>query len=132
MNETIWSLDEANALVPDLIALTEAATAELRTAQAPWAGTPFRAYDAQRGVAVEDAIRAMWARAVAALGAQPKGYFVADFQSPDPDTLWCWSFGEQEITHEHKLWETFSDRRPIPCDGHDHDNYDGHKKRDDQ
>ena len=109
----IWTLDEANAALPGLEVLTEFAIEELENSARCWRGLPFRAWDSLRGIATEDAVRADWARAVTLMGMQPKGYFVVDFQSPDPDTVWCWGYGEETITHQHQTWETFGERRPI-------------------
>jgi hypothetical protein len=54
-----------------------------------------------------------WSERVTDLGAQPKGYFVVDFQSVDPELLYCWSYGEDKISFTHKVWENFSQRRPL-------------------
>ncbi len=109
----IFTLQEANAALPEVIELTEEAIKRLAEVQALWSRLPFRKFDALHGLAEEDVIRIEWARAIAALGIAPKGYFVVDFQSPDPNTFYCWSYGEEAVTHEHKVWESFPDRRPI-------------------
>ena len=109
----IFTLDEANALLPEVIAVTTEAQTRLDELSVVWGQLPFKKYDALHGVAEEDLVRAEWAHRVMALGIQPKGFFVIDFQSPDPDTLYCWAQGEDAVAHEHKLWETFIDRRPI-------------------
>jgi hypothetical protein len=109
----VWTLSEANAAVAEVIALTQKAIVEMARLERVWQHVPFQAYDALRGARREDLVRADWARNIAALGVQPKGYFIVDFQSVDPDTLLCWSYGETAITHEHKVWETFIDRRLI-------------------
>ena len=108
-----WTLAEANEALCEIIRLTGAAQAQLREIEAVWGALSFKKYDAIHGVAAEDLIRAQWAQRVAAMGVMPKGFFVVDFQSPDPETLFCWSEGETEITHEHKIWETFAVRRRI-------------------
>jgi len=54
-----------------------------------------------------------WAERVTRLGVYPKGYFTCDFQSPDPETLFCWTYGEDRVNHTHKVWESFKDRRLI-------------------
>ena len=118
----IWTLKEANAALPGLEVLTEFAVEELENSARCWRGLPFRAWDSLRGIAIEDGVRADWARAVTLMGMQPKGYFVVDFQSPDPDVLWCWSYGEETITHQHQTWETFGERRLIPRNDDNNDN----------
>lgn len=109
----IFTLSEANYLLAEVIAITEEATVQLAELQAMWGQLPFKKYDATQGATAEDLIRAEWARRIAGIGVQPKGFFVVDFQSPDPDTLYCWSYGETMVSHEHKVWETFVDRRAI-------------------
>lgn len=109
----VFTLEEANRALHDVILVTDATLEKLRAIEDPWARLPFRKFDAMRGVAEEDLIRAEWAHRIAALGVMPKGFFVVDFQSPDPDTLFCWTYGEDCIAHEHQIWETFSMRRPI-------------------
>ncbi len=54
-----------------------------------------------------------WSDRIAELGAYPKGYFTVDFQSVNPETLYCWTLGEDVIAHTHKVWENFSHRRPL-------------------
>lgn len=54
-----------------------------------------------------------WVGEMVELGVYPKGYFTVDFKSPIPDTLFCWTYGEKEISHTHKTFEAFKDRRPI-------------------
>ena len=109
----IFTLQEANAALPEVIRVTEEAIERLAHIQSPWSRLPFKKFDALHGVTEEDWIRAEWARQIAALGIAPKGYFVVDFQSPDPDTFYCWSYGEEAVSHQHRIWESFIDRRPI-------------------
>jgi len=109
----IWSLEEANAMLPQVIALTQRAVLRLQKLEQQWEGLPFRPFDAVRGAPLEDLVRADWARDVASIGVQPKGYFTVDFQSVEPETLLCWTYGEVELAHEHSVWETFVDRRAI-------------------
>ena len=109
----IFTLQEANEALPEVIRITEEALERLAAIQEPWSKLPFRKFDALYGVAEEDLIRSEWAHQIALRGIQPKGFFVVDFQSPDHDTLYCWSYGEEIVSHEHKTWETFVDRRPI-------------------
>lgn len=109
----IWTLEDAQATLPQVIDLTRQAMRELKHLESQWRGLPIRPFDAVRGAPRETLVRADWARQIASLGIQPKGYFVVDFQSLDPDIVLCWSYGETRITHEHKVWETFADRRLI-------------------
>ena len=109
----VFTLAEANDALPEVIRLTVVAVSRLTEIDEVWGKLPFKKFDAVQGAAAEDLIRAEWARRIAALGVQPKGYYVADFQSPDPDTVYCWGYPEGEVSHEHKSWETFFERRPV-------------------
>jgi hypothetical protein len=108
-----FTLEEANLTLPEVILITESALEKLHEIEDPWGRLPYKKFNAHRGVADEDLIRAEWAHRVAALGVQPKGFFVVDFQSPDPDTVFCWTFGEDGVEHEHSVWESFALRRRI-------------------
>jgi hypothetical protein len=114
----IFTLEEANAALPEVVEITDAAQERLDQINLVWGQLPFKKYDALHGVAEEDLVRAEWAHRIMSLGIQPKGFFVIDFQSPDPDTLYCWAQGEAEVAHEHKLWETFADRRTVTYPSH--------------
>lgn len=61
---------------------------------------------------VEQAL-ADWSARVVELGALPKGYFTVDFQSIDPELLYCWTYGEDKIDYVHKVWENFAHRQPL-------------------
>lgn len=57
-----------------------------------------------------------WSLRISELGAQPKGYFTVDFQSLDPELLYCWTYGEDKIEYTHKVWENFNHRQPLAAD----------------
>ena len=61
---------------------------------------------------IEAALR-RWSERVEETGAHPKGFFTVDFQSPDPELLYCWTWGEARIAFTHKVWENFTHRRPL-------------------
>jgi hypothetical protein len=109
----VFTLEEANSTLSEVIQITETALEKLRDIEEPWGRLPYKKFNAARGVADEDLIRAEWAHRVAAVGVQPKGFFVVDFQSPDPDTVYCWTYGEECVEHEHCAWESFALRRRI-------------------
>jgi hypothetical protein len=106
-----FTLQEANNALHEVIYITDAALNRLQDIESPWARLSCKKFDAVRGVTEEDLIRAEWAQRIAALGIMPKGFFVVDFQSPDPDILYCWSYGEDCVGHEHNTWESFAQRR---------------------
>lgn len=110
----IWDLDDANALVPQLTALTQDALDQLQHSErGVWQELPFQHYDAVRGATYADLIRADWARAVVALGAQPQAYFIVAFQSLEAQTLLCWCYDDTHIAREFSSWETFEESRRI-------------------
>lgn len=109
----IWTLEEANAMLLQVIALTQRVVLRLQVLERKWQRLPFRAYDPVRGAPCDDLLRADWARDVASLGAQPQGYFVVAFQSIEPELLLSWAYGEVEIAHEVSVWESVHERRPI-------------------
>ena len=109
-----FTLEQANDALHEVLLITDAAIERLRAIEQPWAQLPYKKFDALRGVAEEDLIRAEWAHRIASLGVIPKGFFVVDFPSiDDPDLLYCWSYGEDCVAHEHKTWETFIQRRHV-------------------
>lgn len=113
MSPSVWTLEEANAMLPNVIALTQRAVLRLQVLEKKWAGLPFRAYDALRGAPVDDLICADWARDIQSLGALPQGYFAVAFQSIEAETLLSWVYGEIEISYEQPAWEGVDERRPI-------------------
>ena len=106
----IFTLEEANRVLPVVIDLTQNTQGSLRKLRAQLVD-PDTSTDE-----LEDETRALlnkWFRLVLEIGAQPKGIFTVDFRSPDPNVLWCWSPNEERIGHRHFTWETFKDRVSI-------------------
>ena len=104
----IFTLDQANALLPTITALTERTRNQIERLQnvddAPGKPAQERAdHDARE-------LLDRWAHSILELGAQPKGVFTVDFRTPDPNVLWCWAPEETEICHRHFTWESFKDR----------------------
>ena len=114
----VFTLEEANESLPDVIRVTEEAITRLEETREPYERLNLRKFNPYHELAEEDIVKVEWARKVASMGVYPKGYFVVDFQSPDDDTFYCWTYGETEVGHEHKKSETFGDRRPIRNNGH--------------
>lgn len=92
----VFSYSEANQLVPMVADITEEVIQELdrirrrSPPQSESEGTPMSDSMLQE---VETALQG-WSQRVLELGGYPKGYFTVDFQSVDPELLYCWSFGE--------------------------------------
>ena len=111
----IFSLEEANLVLPDVIKITAIAAESLEDAKMRLKSEEIEdKVLAQRKFEKETSeILKEWAQEIAALGIYPKGYFTVDFKSPIPDTLFCWGYGEEVISHTHKIFESFKDRAPI-------------------
>ena len=111
----IFSLQEANLLLPDVIKITAIAAESLEAAKMRMKSEEIDDNAlAQRKFEKETAaILKEWSQEISALGIYPKGFFTVDFKSPIPDTLFCWGYGEEVISHTHKIFETFKDRMPI-------------------
>ncbi|MCH7679666.1 DUF2203 family protein [candidate division KSB1 bacterium] len=111
----IFSLQEANLLLPDVIKITAIAAESLEDAKMRMKSEEIDDNAlAQRKFEKETAaILKEWSQEISALGIYPKGFFTVDFKSPIPDTLFCWGYGEEVISHTHKIFETFKDRMPI-------------------
>ena len=106
---------EVNRLVPKISDLTEEVIQELdsiRRRNAPEEEQGGTSMSDTILKEVEEALQA-WSERITELGGQPKGYFTVDFQSIDPEMLYCWNYGEDKISYTHKVWENFSHRRPL-------------------
>ena len=111
----IFSLVEANLVLPDVIKITAIAADSLEDAKMRMKSEGIddnvlaqRRLEEDTSVILEE-----WAQEIMALGIYPKGYFTVDFKSRIPDTLFCWTYGEEVITHTHKIFESFKDRVPV-------------------
>ena len=110
-----FTLEQANAVLPKVIALTEQTVEALDDARVRMESELlFNEPDAQQSYDLQVALTLeRWSKGIIQLGAYPKGIFTVDFKSFLPDTLLCWTLGEDEISHTHKVWETFKHRRQI-------------------
>lgn len=112
---TTFTLTQANAILPQVILRTQETLELLETARRDYEdkktgnGTAAREEFNQR----TSKILEQWSVDIVELGAYPKGYFTVDFKSPVPETLFCWTLGEERVTHTHKTYETFKDRIKI-------------------
>ena len=111
----VFSLSEANQLVPVVAELTGEIVENLNQIR--------RSYNIKSEEMTSSVPQAVlkeieqllrnWSERIVELGAHPKGYFTVDFQSVDPELLYCWTYGEDKIAFVHKVWENFSHRRPL-------------------
>jgi hypothetical protein len=115
----VFTLAEANELIPLVADLTAEVVQQLDAIRQKYKS------DESSGSSTEvpgwvlqevESVLAGWSERVNEIGAVPKGYFTVDFQSVDPELLYCWSYGEERISHTHKVWENFSHRKPIEAD----------------
>jgi hypothetical protein len=121
----IFSLAEVNALVAQVANVTAEVVRLLDRIRERYGlepGTGSQAIPDEAIKEIEEALNA-WNSSINDLGAYPKGYFTVDFQSRDPELLYCWSYGEDKIEFAHKTWENFTHRRPLaesvrPPSGH--------------
>jgi hypothetical protein len=113
----IYSVEEANRVLPKLIAVTEATLKERARSQTYWtlAASHLDEYNARIGQAEEEEmIEAAWAQQVALdFGVLPKGFLTVDFATDDPEVFLCWTYGEPRVSYQHMAWESFSHRRPL-------------------
>ncbi|MFQ5823876.1 MAG: DUF2203 family protein [bacterium] len=110
-----FTLGEVNAILPKIIVITENTVHLLKEVQRIYESEKIiDENSAQSQFETESAIILQkWTQDIVALGVYPKGYFTVDFKSPIPDTLFCWTYGEEVISHIHKVYESFKDRVPI-------------------
>jgi hypothetical protein len=111
----VFSLAEANKLVPVVAEFTAEATEKLNQIRRRHKiDSEDMTSSVPEPVLKEiEALLKAWSDRVVQLGALPKGYFTVDFLSIDPELLYCWSYGEDKIAFTHKVWENFSHRRPL-------------------
>ncbi|MCI0696696.1 DUF2203 domain-containing protein [candidate division KSB1 bacterium] len=114
-NLPCFTLEQANAILPKIIAVTEQAVEEIEDARERMESEQlFDEADAQQSYEIQVALTLeKWSKEIFQLGAYPKGLFTVDFKSFLPDTLLCWTLGEEAISHTHKVWENFKHRRQI-------------------
>ena len=110
-----FTIAEANGLLPKIIGVTEAAANALEKLKQEFeVNKAIDAESAQEHLDEETGeVLQNWSDQVVELGVYPKGYFTVDFKTEIPNMLLCWTYGEEEITHAHKIYETFKDRTPI-------------------
>jgi hypothetical protein len=115
MTVKVFSLAEANAALPLVAAATEEVVERLEQIRHQLKTDPLDS-EAELPELVMNEVKGIladWADRVRECGAAPKGYFTVDFQSLDPELLYCWTYGEDKILFIHKTWENFAHRKPL-------------------
>jgi len=111
----IFTLVEANSLVRQVADLTAGVVHHLDSIRQRHQLDIERSGSAVPEPVLKEVEKALaeWSQQIMELGAQPKGYFTVDFQSMDPELLYCWTYGEEKIEFTHKVWENFNHRQPL-------------------
>jgi hypothetical protein len=114
----IFTLAEANSMVRQVADLTAGVVHHLDTIRQRHHVDTEKSGSAVPETVLKEVETALseWSQQISDLGAQPKGYFTVDFQSIDPELLYCWTYGEERIEFTHKVWENFNHRRPLSAD----------------
>lgn len=115
MKRRIWSLEDARAVMPRVIEITEAAVRKSGVIAQLLEGSILPENEQE---AHEDELQSIlnrWAADVMELGADVKGLWLVDFDNGSG--YWCWKFGEDDIYFEHTYDDGFQGRRPILEEG---------------
>ncbi|MCG8604282.1 DUF2203 domain-containing protein [bacterium] len=110
-----FTVAKANLLLPEIIATTKKTIDHLEKIKQNFEREKETGGLFDKGQLEEETARVlqMWSEEIVEFGVYPKGYFTVDFKTSIPDTLLCWTYGEEEILHTHKIYETFKERKPI-------------------
>lgn len=108
---TTFSLDQARELLPEVKHLTADAVRQAELLAAQLQGMPeddpeFRTLT----LALKDVVE-RWIDQVQALGLEPKGLWLVDFDNGQG--YYCWSYPEPGISHYHGYDEGFAGRMSI-------------------
>jgi hypothetical protein len=111
----VFSLAEVNGLVPEVAVLTSDVVKNLDTIRERYRIEPGQGSETMPEPAIKEIETALngWTERISEMGAMPKGFFTVDFQSREPELLYCWTYGEEKIEFAHKVWENFTHRKPL-------------------
>jgi len=111
----VFTYEEVNELIPKIAGITEEIVHELDEIRRRHAADSQSSGSSISDTVLKDVESTLqeWSDRVLEMGGSPKGYFTVDFQSIDPELLYCWNYGEDRIAYIHKIWENFSHRRPL-------------------
>lgn len=108
----IFSLPEANDIVPVLVRVTKASQLDIKKAMALFDAIADKSSAAGREAELEiNQIIDRWHSKVEKLGGQPKGLWLADFDFGGG--YYCWKYPETEIKFWHGYKDGFSGRKEI-------------------
>ena len=108
----IFTLEEARALMPQVMATTEpvytlAASLAEELSQAEDSSDEERASDLRERL---QTLVQSWQQSMQDLEADVKGLWLVDFDSGDG--YWCWAYPEEELNHWHSYEGGFRSRIP--------------------
>jgi hypothetical protein len=111
----VFSLAEVNHLLDEVSVVTSEVVKNLDTIRQRYQIEPGQGNQAMPEPALKEIESALseWTEKITELGALPKGFFTVDFQSREPELLYCWTYGEDRIEFAHKVWENFTHRKPL-------------------
>lgn len=110
-----FTLEKANRLLPTIIELTRNTVRQLEDVRMK-REAEYVIHGEEAEISFQKNINRLldaWAHEIVKLGVMPKGFFTCDFITPNPERLFCWTLGEVEIGHTHKVTESFKDRTPL-------------------
>jgi hypothetical protein len=102
MQQHLFTLTEARALLPALHRLTERAIEKIEQ---------LLACDGEDLPAEVEASVRRWASAIVLMGGVPQGLWRVDFDNGQG--FWCWDYPEPEVDHVHLYDTSFDERTPI-------------------
>jgi hypothetical protein len=111
----VFSLAEVNSLIAEVAVITSEVVKNLDTIRQRYQIEPDQGSEAMPEPAIKEIESALneWTESISKMGAIPKGFFTVDFQSREPELLYCWTYGEDKIEFAHKVWENFAHRKPL-------------------
>jgi hypothetical protein len=112
MDNTIFSYDEASAILDEVRELTQAAHKRLQELRALVEGTPPGSPRAKKLNEWINTVIHQWAEDIMSLGALPKGLWTVDFDS-GKGYYFCWTLDEARLAYYHNYEEGFMGRKPL-------------------
>ena len=112
MEETIFSYEDAQALIPAVREKTIAADERLQTLRLQMNEAAPQSPRARKLSEWINTVINQWAEDIMALGALPKGLWTVDFDSGE-GFYFCWTLDEPDLTHFHPYEEGFAGRKPL-------------------
>lgn len=106
-----FTLDAANALLPELRQRTEEAVVESERLAEQVQSDRCDEVTRQRLSQQIDGVVARWASDVQALGLEVKGLWLVDFDNGEG--YYCWKYPEERVSHFHGYEEGFAGRIKI-------------------